>query len=112
MKKVDAKSTEKVMGVPASYWFDLKGYDPVADAAKLKMPMLILQGGRDYQVTEDDFKGWKKLEGDKRLTLKWLPDLNHLFVTGTGKSRPEEYAVVGHVAEPAIDAIASWVKAH
>ena len=39
-----------VFGVPVSYWLDLKDYDPVADAAKIGMPMLILQGGRDPRV--------------------------------------------------------------
>src|SRR5204862_4732329 len=33
-----------VMGVPAAYWLDLKGYDPSANAKKLGLPMLILQG--------------------------------------------------------------------
>ncbi len=45
-------------GMPAAYWLDLRGYDPVATAARLTTPMLILQGGRDYQVTvADDLPG-------------------------------------------------------
>ncbi|MDF5757646.1 hypothetical protein [Spongiactinospora sp. TRM90649] len=32
-----------------AYWLDLRGYDPVATAATLDKPMLILQGGRDYR---------------------------------------------------------------
>ena len=34
---------------------DLKEYDPAASAKKLGIPMLILQGERDYQVTMTDF---------------------------------------------------------
>src|SRR5688572_12707809 len=29
---------------PASYWLDLRGYDPTAAASRLKQPMLVLQG--------------------------------------------------------------------
>src|SRR6202041_3132930 len=34
-----------------AYWLDLRGYDPVKTASQLKIPILVLQGGRDYQVT-------------------------------------------------------------
>jgi uncharacterized protein len=47
-------------GVPAAYWLDLRGYDPAATAATLGKPMLILQGGRDYQATvDDDLARWR-----------------------------------------------------
>ena len=50
-------------GVPVSYWLDLKDYDPAAAAKKLGIPMLILQGERDYQVTMADFALWKAAVG-------------------------------------------------
>src|SRR5262249_32603204 len=69
------------LGIPAEYWLGLRGYDPAKTAAALKRPVLVLQGERDYQVTMDDFAGWKKaLEGHKDATLKSYPDLNHLFM--------------------------------
>ena len=53
-------ASELPAGVPAPYWLDLRGYDPAAAAAGLGKPMLILQGGRDYQATvADDLAGWK-----------------------------------------------------
>jgi hypothetical protein len=74
--------------------------------------MLILQGGRDYQVTEKDFKGWRDaLGGADRVTLRLLPTLNHLFMPGTGKSTPDEYNIPNHVDESVIDLIAEWIKA-
>ncbi len=42
-------------GAPLSYWADLNVYDPAEVAAGLTIPMLILQGERDYQVTMEDF---------------------------------------------------------
>ena len=41
-------------GVPAPYWLDLRGYHPVEAAAALGKPLLILQGGCDYQATVRD----------------------------------------------------------
>jgi dienelactone hydrolase len=98
-------------GVPAAYWVDLKGYDPAAAAKKLGIPMLILQGERDFQVTMADFAMWKTAVGSaKGVVMKSYPALNHLFVAGEGKSLPGEYAKPGHVAPPIIDDIANFVK--
>jgi dienelactone hydrolase len=99
------------LGVPASYWLDLRKYDPSATAAKLKQPMLILQGERDYQVTMVDFEAWKKALADrKNVRLKSYPKLNHLFLEGEGKAKPSEYNRPGHVAEETINDIADWIK--
>lgn len=77
----------------------------------MKQPLLILQGGRDYQVTEADFDGWKKGLGSRAdVTYKLYPDLSHLFVTGIGKSTPSEYEKPGHVAEIVVSDIAAWIK--
>lgn len=46
-------ASELPFGAPAAYWLDLRGYDPASSAAALAKPMLIVQGGRDYQVTVD-----------------------------------------------------------
>lgn len=99
-----------IFGAPASYWLDLRGYDPPAAAVDLKTPMLILQGERDYQVTMDDFAKWKSALGSRSdVTFHVYPALNHLFVAGTGPSLPAEYLVAGHVAEDVIRDIATWV---
>jgi len=95
---------------PVSYWLDLQQYDPVAAAKKLTIPILILQGERDYQVTMKDFGLWKSgLAGRKNVTLKSYPALNHLFMAGEGKSLPAEYAKPGHVAPEVIDDIARFI---
>jgi uncharacterized protein len=79
-------------------------------AAKLKIPILILQGGRDYQVTPSNFEAWgAALARRSNVTLKIYPDLNHLFMTGAGRSTPAEYEQSGHVSEAVIDTIAMWV---
>jgi fermentation-respiration switch protein FrsA (DUF1100 family) len=101
-----------VLGAGKAYWDDLLAYDPVAVAKNLSLPMLILQGERDYQVTMEDFALWQaELGGMANVAFKSLPGLNHLFMFGEGKSSPEEYGVPGNIHETVIAAITEWVKA-
>jgi fermentation-respiration switch protein FrsA (DUF1100 family) len=110
----DLKATDNVpllgASTPGSYWLDLRTYHPVETAKQLKIPILILQGGRDYQVTPANFDDWTKaLSANKNVTLRLYPDLNHLFITGSGPSAPQEYEKPGHVAESAVIDIAAWI---
>jgi fermentation-respiration switch protein FrsA (DUF1100 family) len=99
------------MGEPVAYWLDLKGYDPAALAKKLALPMLILQGERDFQVGMKDFALWKAAVGaSKGVTMRSYPALNHLFVAGEGKGTEAEYRKPGHVAPEVIDDIAKFVN--
>jgi dienelactone hydrolase len=107
----DTPVSELPFGVAAPYWLSLRGYEPAKVAAELKQPLLILQGERDYQVTMEDFAGWKKaMAGHKNAELKSYPKLNHLFMEGEGKSKPAELFKAGHIAGEVIDDVAAWIK--
>ncbi len=108
----DSSLTAPVAGAPASYWLDLRDYDPVT-AAALERPTLILQGERDYQVTmAEDFAAWKDALGDAgNVTLKSYPRLNHHFIAGDGPSTPGEYQQLGHVDAQIVAATAAWIEA-
>jgi dienelactone hydrolase len=98
--------------VPGSYWLDLRDYQPAQAAAALDLPVLVLQGERDYQVRMADFEGWKQaLKGRGNAQFKSYPLLNHLFIAGSGPGSPQEYAQPGHVAEEVIVDIAAWIAA-
>jgi dienelactone hydrolase len=110
----DAKLNVLGTTIYGSYFLDLRSYHPAEVAAQLKIPMLILRGERDYQVTSEDFDGWKKaLAGKPEVTLKVYPGLFHLFMPssspGTGLGTPADYQKPGHVVEPVIEDIASWI---
>ena len=106
----DTPASDLPMNVPASYWLDLHAHPPAEVVCKIKQPMLILQGERDYQVTMEDFAGWKKMLAERKdVVLKSYPRLNHLFMEGEKKSRPDEYLKVDHVASQVIDNIAEWI---
>lgn len=96
--------------IPDSY-LDLDArYSDTATAQELNIPMLILQGERDYQVTMDDYRTWREAVGNRQgVVMKSYPSLNHLFMTGKGGSMPEEYQTPGHVAEEVMDDIANFV---
>jgi dienelactone hydrolase len=98
-------------GAPATYWLDLRGYNPPEVARRMKCPILILQGGRDYQSTAEDFQGWKNaLSSNKNVQFRLYPKLNHLFIEGEKRSVPAEYEIPGHVAETVVEDVAAWIK--
>jgi dienelactone hydrolase len=97
--------------IPGSYWLDLRNYNAVESAARLSTPILVLQGGRDYAVSEANFEGWKTaLDGHANASFKLYPNLNHLFIAGSGVSTPAEYNQPGHVAQEVIDDIREWIE--
>ncbi|MER5802996.1 alpha/beta hydrolase [Streptomyces mirabilis] len=107
----DTPSKLLPLGFSASYWLDLRAYDPVATAAALTCPMLILQGGRDYQVTvTDDLVRWQNaLAYRPEVTIRIHQDANHLFFSGSGHPTPAEYARSGHVEPTVVDEITAWL---
>ena len=106
--------TVHVLGapLPASYVLDLRTYHPADVAASLTIPILVLQGERDYQVTMTDFSLWHDaLSGHANATFKSYFDLNHFFFSGSGPSRPTEYTVPTHVSRAVVEDIAAWCQA-
>lgn len=113
IKTLNFTGNESVFGARKPYWQDLATYDPVATAQTLHIPMFILQGLRDYQVTLEDFTRWNQtFSGNSMVTLKTYPSLNHLFISGTGIPSNLEYQTLGHVAEQVISDIAIWIQTH
>lgn len=111
LKKGQIADDATVMGMTPHYLHDLDARDTLGVAKALALPALVLQGGRDYQVTEKDFEIWKgALSGKPGTELKLYPDLNHCFATGKGRAVPEEYAQPQHVAAEVIADVAAWIQ--
>ena len=107
---IDTPAEKLPLGIPAGFWLDIRDYNPAEVAAGLSMPMFILQGGRDYQVKQVDFEGWQAtLKGNNNATLKFYPNLNHLFIEGEGMAVPAEYNQPGTVSAEVIADIANWI---
>ncbi|QLC67873.1 alpha/beta hydrolase [Flavobacterium sp. LPB0248] len=87
--------------------------DPAAYLEKVKCPVLAINGSKDLQVPaeanlQNINKALTKAE-NKKVTIKELPNLNHLFQEcKTGL--PEEYASIEQTISPtALEQISSWV---
>ncbi len=109
-KESDLESYQLPLGIPKNYWVSLKDYDQVATAKKLTCKILVLQGGRDYQVTKTDYDIWKRELTGTNVQFKLYNNLNHIFMEGTGKSTPDEYNKEGNIPEYVIKDIADFCK--
>lgn len=99
------------LGLPAYYWRAFERVDPLADASSIALPMLFLQGGRDFQVVDTDWQLWRKaLAEAPRVTFKHYPALNHLGIAGQGPGSLAEYQEPGHVDAQLIADVATWIK--
>jgi dienelactone hydrolase len=99
------------LGLSAAYWLDLRAYDPVATAVALDRPMLLLQGGRDYQVTvADDLARWRAALADRPdVTIRVHENADHFFFPGSGPAGPTDHLRPGHVLPAVVDEIAAWL---
>jgi len=100
-----------LLGLPVEYFLDLKTYDPVTEARRAGIPILFLQGERDFQVTMDDFKTWKAGLTGTKYEFRTYPTLNHLFISGEGTPSPAEYRRPGNVSADVIGDISTWLAA-
>lgn len=100
-------------GAPQSYWLSWSRVDPVAVAKKLSMPMLILQGGSDFQISPtQDFARWKQQLADRPHTAFQLyPGLSHLFMPAGKSGTLADYTAPAHVDTQVVGDIATWIKA-
>jgi dienelactone hydrolase len=111
-KLLKAATKEQLpLNLPSFYWQSFTKYNQVQVAKKIKQPILVIQGERDYQVTMADFNLWKQnLEGDPKNQFISYPSLNHMLMKGEGKSVPAEYEKQGNVDEQIILDITKWIK--
>lgn len=110
----ETPSADLPFGMTGAYWLDQRDYDQVATAAALPQPMLIVQGGRDYQVTvDDDLTRWQAgLESRTDVTIRVYAADNHMFFPGTGLSTPADYEAPQHVDPAVVTDIADWLARH
>ena len=96
-------------GVPAHYWLDLRTYDLVATIATLHVPLLLLQGGRDYQVTVDEHSRFAAALPDHiDVTTHLYPAGDHYLFAGSVPSTPASYREPHHVDPAVIADISAW----
>ncbi len=89
----EAEAQKLLAALHAEYPRLCPRYGPMATAAALSQPMLIVQGGHDYQVTEADFRPWQQgLAGREDVRFALLPGLDHLMRPLPAMAVPADYA--------------------
>jgi|UPI0004851E11 fermentation-respiration switch protein FrsA (DUF1100 family) len=89
-------------------------YNPALALEKVKYPVLALNGDKDLQVpSKVNLEAINKAlvkGGNKKVTIKELPNLNHLFQECKTGS-PEEYSEIEQTFSPsALTEILSWIQ--
>lgn len=95
------------------FLIDLLSKDPAALAAATKLPMLIVQGERDIQVSVADAKALAAAQPAAKLML--VPQMNHVLKDVAADDRASNLATYGNPDLPIdarlADGIAAFVKA-
>ncbi len=97
---------------PSYWWFEQRDYRAGAAASKQNVPMLVLQGENDWQVSMAQYEGWKEAFKDRTdVTYRSYPKVNHLLAEYDGLSIGMEYNGAANVSKSIVDDIVAWVKA-
>jgi len=112
IKELKEGDDATIFGVPASYWISLNEIDTPSIAGKLHIPIFILQGDADFQVSvENDYNKWRELlDGKENVSFKLYSGLNHLFMPSDGTMDASEYEKASIVDPQVIEDIATFIK--
>ena len=104
-------TADELLGAPASYWLDLQHYEPLNAIKSVQKPLLVIQGGRDFEIGQDDFEAWQAaLSANPLAQYQYFGNLNHLLMEGVGKSNPQEYQVQSSVSSKVIEAMVTFIE--
>jgi pimeloyl-ACP methyl ester carboxylesterase len=105
------KTTSATISSPWMQYF--LRYDPVPALEQVKCPVLALNGSNDLQVGAKEnlsaISEALKKGGNKNVTIKEYPDLNHLFQECT-TGLPAEYEIIEQTISPEVlKDVAGWI---
>ena len=106
---------KKFAGNVTLYYFKEMGRKTAADyLCETEKPVLILQGGKDFQVlASDDYRRFQELLKDRpNVEYRLYEELNHLFVKGIYndlRKAAKEYKVEQHIGADVLDDIAAFL---
>jgi len=91
------------------FLIDLLSYDPPALAARVRGPVLIVQGERDLQVLPDDARALAA--ADPKAKLVMIPGANHVLKAVASDDRAANFATYADPALPLAPGIADAIAA-
>ena len=91
---------------------DLLSHDPASLAASLEVPLLVINGDKDIQVTVEDAK--RLADAQPKAKLAILPGVNHVLKAVQSDDRAANIATYADpslpIAPAVVDAVAGFVK--
>jgi pimeloyl-ACP methyl ester carboxylesterase len=107
----DAERDAKILADPWHRAF--AAYDPTPMLAKVRCPVLVMNGDLDLQVLADQnvpaITAALRKGGNQRITVRRFPNLNHLFQTAT-TGLPDEYPQIDETIAPLVlETVANWL---
>ncbi|MBK7641849.1 MAG: alpha/beta fold hydrolase [Planctomycetes bacterium] len=115
-KKADAVVAEQAPELLSPWFRCFLALDPRTNLLHVTCPVLALNGEKDLQVPPKEnlalIRSALEEGGNKDVTIRELPGLNHLFQTCT-TGAPAEYARIEETFAPAaLEVLASWIRKH
>jgi uncharacterized protein len=111
---VDALVNQQISQMTSPWMLFFLKYDPLPALTKVKCPVLALNGEKDLQVPAKEnipaIENALKKGGNKQVTVRIFPGLNHLFQeckTGI----PGEYGTIEQTIAPVVlETTVNWIK--
>jgi pimeloyl-ACP methyl ester carboxylesterase len=109
--RTDAEAEALATQLSSGWMRDLLDYDPAPTLAKLKCPILALNGSKDGQVPpEQNLPAIRAAtRANPKVTIMELPGLNHLFQTAKTGAVGEYADIEETVAPIALDTMSGWI---
>ena len=110
----DSPLRKEVLGLATPGWHYMLNAQPAEALAKVKVPVLAVGGSKDLQVPAAANLAAIRaaLAGDRDVTTRELPGLNHLLQTA-GTGLVSEYGQIEETMAPAaLSLIVDWTVAH
>lgn len=112
--KLDLEGSVEMSATP---WMNyLLNYDPAATLRRVHVPVLAINGELDLQVSPSQnlpaIKTALETGGNRDVTARELPKLNHLFQTASTGNTTEYGTIEETISPVALKAISDWIAAH
>lgn len=109
-----SKYPAPLRGLSSAWGRAFLAYDPLTTIRKVRQPILILQGALDRQVTAEQARMLEEAArkgGNKDVTVRVFPNLNHLFLQAKTGEEPEYAKLESYsLGEDVLAAIADWLQ--
>ena len=115
MPDEEAKKKKFAGGITLWYFKEMGRKTAVDYLLETEKPVLIMQGGMDFQVLpSEDYAGFReKLRERENVEYRLYEDLNHMFVKGIYNDilkAGKEYKVEQHIGGEVLDDIAAFIR--